>query len=216
MDGLRTDFMVTVPPAAEPVTLAEARAYTRVDFTNDDTLISALISQCREAAEQATGKGFALQTIQIQYTMPMLNSNTLSGASLLYEQDFYQYNESLGANPYSPAPFILKMPLSPLQGVSLFEYRITAFEPWQTWPAQVAGVNNYTLDTISIPGMVYLQYPPPAYQYRLTCTVGYSVLPQDLKQALIELVAWKYDNREGSAIPDGIREKLLGRKTWVL
>lgn len=216
MDGLRTDFMVTVPPATEPVTLDEAHAYTRVDFTNDDTLIAGLISQCREAAEQAVGKGFAPQTIQVQYTMPIFNGNTLSGASLLYDQDFYQYNESLGANPYSPAPFILKIPLSPLQGVSLFEYRITAFDQWQTWPAEQDGVANYTLDTITIPGLVYLQYPPPAYQYRLTCTVGYTTLPQDLKQALIELVAWKYDNREGPAIPDGIVDKLLGRKTWTL
>lgn len=223
MDSLRVDYAVIVPPVSEPLSVNDLRSlttgsYLRVDFGDDDAVLSALISQCRMLAEQATGKSFATQTIQAQYTMPQLAGDTLSGAQLLYDQDFYQYNESLGANPFSPAPFILKIPLPPLQSVGLFEYRITAFSPWQTWPQlQDDGVTaNYQVDTLPYPGVVYLQYPPPAYQYRLTCSVGYTSLPFDLKQTLMELVAWKYDNREGDSIPDGIMNALMGRKTWVL
>jgi hypothetical protein len=187
-----------------------------VDFTDDDTVLAGLITQCRMIAEQVTGKAFAPQTIQAQYTMPQINGNTLSGASLLYEQDFYQYNESLGANPFSPAPFVLTIPMAPLVDVSLFEYRTTAFNAWQTWPATVSGVNNYTVDTLPTPGLVYLQYPPPAYQYRLTCSVGYTVLPADLKLALLQFIAWKYENRLGEAMPDEIQNALLGNKTWIV
>lgn len=38
-------------PASEPITLAEAKAHCRVDITDDDTLISALIVTAREYCE---------------------------------------------------------------------------------------------------------------------------------------------------------------------
>src|SRR6266568_4130815 len=221
MDSLKLDWQVTVPPTTEPVTLSDLRSattgsYLRVDFTDDDTVLSALISECRSEAERITGKSFALQTIQAQFTMPQINAGSLTGPQLLYEQDFYQYNESLGANPFSPAPFILPMPQPPLVAVSLFEYRITAFAAWQTWPALVGSTPNYVADNLPMPGVVYLQYPPPAYQYRLTFTCGYSTLPPDLKLALLQFIAWKYEKRIGEDMPAEIQSQFMGNKVWVL
>jgi hypothetical protein len=220
-DSLKLDWQVTVPVSVEPVTLNDLRSattgsYLRVDFTDDDTVLSALITQCRADAERMTGKAFAPQTIQAMWTMPQISGNNLAGARLLYDQDFYQYNESLGANPYSPAPFILPMPQPPLTAVSLFEYRITAFAAWQTWPALVGTTPNYVVDTLPTPGVVYLQYPPPAYQYRLTYTCGYTTLPQELKLMLLQYIAWKYENRIGEDKSDELRLIFLGRKSWVL
>ncbi len=221
MDSLKVDWQVTVPPTVEPVLIADLRStstgsYLRVDFTDDDAVLTALISQCRLIAEQITSLSFAPQTIQAMWTMPQISGNNLSGAKLLYDQDFYQYNESLGANPYSPAPFILPMPQPPLVAVSLFEYRITAFAAWQTWPQSVNGVPNYVVDTLPTPGVVYLQYPPPAYQYRLTFTAGYTTLPLDLKLALMQFIAWKYENRVGEDMPAEIQNQFMGNKVWVL
>src|SRR5258708_36040846 len=202
-DSLKLDWQVTVPVATEPVSLPDLRAvstgsYLRVDFTDDDTVLTALISQCRADAERMTGKAFAPQTIQAIWTMPLVNAGSLSGFKLLYDQDFYQYNESLGANPFSPAPFVLSFPQPPLVAVSLFEYRITVFNPWQTWPATVGSppVNNYTVETLPIPGVVYLQYPPPAYQYRLTFTFGYTTLPPELKLMLFQYIALNKKSRK--------------------
>jgi len=221
MDSLKLDWQVTVPVAVEPVQLPDLRSlvtgsYLRVDFSDDDTLLTALISQCRADAERLTGKSFAPQTLQAQWTMPQINAGSLTGPGLLYDQDFYQYNESLGANPFSPAPFILPMPQPPLVAVSLFEYRQTAFAAWQTWPQSVSGVSQYVVDTLPIPGVVYLQYPPPAYQYRLTYTAGYTTLPPELKLLLLQYIAWKYENRLGEDKSDELRNIFVGRKTWVL
>src|SRR5258708_2231869 len=220
-DALKLDWQVTVPPTVEPLSLLELRStttgsYLRVDFTDDDLVLSSLISQCRADAERMTGKAFAPQTIQAMWTMPQISGNNLAGAKLLYDQDFYNYNESLGANPYSPAPFILPLPQPPLVAVSLFEYRITAFNAWQTCPALVGTTPNYVVDTLPMPGVVYLQYPPPAYQYRLTYTCGYSTLPPELKLALLQYIASKHENRLGEDKSDELRLIFMGRKTWVL
>jgi hypothetical protein len=220
-DALKMDWQVTVPPQVEPVGLSDLMStttgsYLRVDFADDNSVLLFLMQQCRADAERMTGKAFAPQTIQVMYTMPQLSGNSLSADKLLYDQDFYQYNESLGANPYSPAPFILTLPMPPLVAVSLFEYRINAFANWQTWPATVAGINQYVVDTLPIPGLVYLQYPPPAYQYRLTYTCGYTTLPPDLKLMLLQYIAWKYENRIGEDKGDELRNIFLGRKSWVL
>src|SRR5258708_13308845 len=160
-DSLKLDWQVTVPPTVEPVVLADLRStstgsYLRVDFADDDTVLNALITQCRADAERMTGKAFAPQTIQAMWTMPQRSGNSLSADKLLYDQDFYNYNESLVANPYSPAPFILTLPQPPLVAVSLFEYRITAFAAWQTRPQSWSGVPNYVFAPLPTPGVAYL------------------------------------------------------------
>ncbi len=216
MDSLKMDFAVQTFTGPEPITVQDLKPYLRVDFSDDDVLLAGLISSCRMLAEAITLLSFAPQTIQAIWTMPQINAGSLTGPKLLYEQDFYQYNESLGANPYSPAPFMLSMPQPPLVSVTTFEYRITAFAAWTTWPQTVSGVANYVVDTLPSPGVVYLQYPPPAYQYRLTYVAGYTTLPPDLRLGLLQYCAWKYDNRQGEVPPSEIMDLFMGNRVWVL
>lgn len=51
-----------MPPAAEPVTLDEAKAHLRVSTDDENTLIVRLISAARLAAEAHTGRAFVTQT----------------------------------------------------------------------------------------------------------------------------------------------------------
>jgi uncharacterized membrane protein YkvA (DUF1232 family) len=186
----------------------------RVDFTDDDAVLAVLISACRAKAEQITSKSWAPQTIQAMFTLPQTaQPGTLSGSQI----DDWYFNESLGSSPWSlMSPIGLKLPQPPLTAVSLFEYRETAFSTWKTWPATSGSATNWVADTLPTPGLVYLQSPPAAYQYRLTYTAGYSVLPPDLKPALMQLIAWKYENRLGENPPEEICSALMGAKNWSL
>ena len=52
----------TIQPASEPITLIEAKAHLRVDHTDDDAYITALIKAARGSAEAFTQSSFFTQT----------------------------------------------------------------------------------------------------------------------------------------------------------
>ena len=51
--------------SALAVSLVEAKAHLRVDTSDDDTLITAMITAATEAAEQATGRAIMPQTLEL-------------------------------------------------------------------------------------------------------------------------------------------------------
>lgn len=54
---------VTTAPAAEPITLAEAKAHLRIDDTASDTILALYIQAAREHCEEITGLAFVNRTI---------------------------------------------------------------------------------------------------------------------------------------------------------
>ena len=56
-------WKVSTAPSSEPITLAEAKLYLRVDTTADDALITALITAARETVERYTSRALVTQTI---------------------------------------------------------------------------------------------------------------------------------------------------------
>lgn len=50
--------------ATEPITLAEARTYLKVDYSDEDSLITMIISGVREQVEAFTGLGIVARTIE--------------------------------------------------------------------------------------------------------------------------------------------------------
>jgi uncharacterized phiE125 gp8 family phage protein len=53
---------IITPPAVDPVTLDEAKAYLKVDTSDDDALIGSLIEAARARAEWHTGRAFVTQS----------------------------------------------------------------------------------------------------------------------------------------------------------
>lgn len=56
------NLVLVTPPAAEPISLEEAKLHLRVDHEEEDGLISDLIVAAREWCEQAAGRSFVTQT----------------------------------------------------------------------------------------------------------------------------------------------------------
>lgn len=56
-------YSVVTPAASEPITLTEAKNFLRVDGSDDDVLIGALISAAREMCEQYTRRILVTTTI---------------------------------------------------------------------------------------------------------------------------------------------------------
>ncbi|MHB8077433.1 head-tail connector protein [Desulfosporosinus fructosivorans] len=59
------NLIVITPPAAEPLTLTEAKQHLRVDGSADDTLITSLIKQAREWCEDYQGKKYITQILEL-------------------------------------------------------------------------------------------------------------------------------------------------------
>lgn len=55
-------LLLNAAPSVEPVTTAEAKTHLRVEDTDSDTLIGALITAAREQAEHETGRALMAQT----------------------------------------------------------------------------------------------------------------------------------------------------------
>lgn len=68
---------LTVPRAAQPVTLAEAKLHLRVDSSDEDALISALIVAATDDAEHLMGR--AVLTQRWQLTLDAFNAPPPSG-----------------------------------------------------------------------------------------------------------------------------------------
>lgn len=68
MNGSMPSVRVITPPAAEPVSLAEARLWCRVDDddTTQDAMILMLIGAMRRYAEDITGRAFVRRTLQLR------------------------------------------------------------------------------------------------------------------------------------------------------
>jgi uncharacterized phiE125 gp8 family phage protein len=57
--------ILLTPPAAEPLSLAEAKAWLRVDHDDDDALIAALVASARIHIEKETRRALIAQTWRI-------------------------------------------------------------------------------------------------------------------------------------------------------
>lgn len=125
-------MQLITPPAAEPVSLAEAKLHLRVDFDDDDALIQALISAARQAAEMLTQR----QLVTARWRMVL---DSFPGPSLMCVP--------VGQTFTLPGHAIL-IPKSPLQSVVEIRYLDMA------GVSQVMPSAHYTVDKACEPGRI--------------------------------------------------------------
>lgn len=186
-------YTVTVPPVNEPISLAAAKRFLRVDWNDDDDLIADLISAAREAFEKRLGRSLGTQTIQAVSYLPDLVMAPLSGVI---------------GETYS---YAIELPQPPLQSVSLVEIE----KQISQWTALVV-TDDYLVDADSsnTPRVflaasalanwaVSLTYPGQKPRVRVTYTAGYGAeadsVPHHMRATLRRLVAYAYEHRDDMA-----------------
>lgn len=183
-------------PAAEPVTLSEAKAHLRVDHTEEDALISALIQASRIYCEQFTARAFITQTwelvldtfptSEIQIPLPPLQSVTSvkydggDGVEVTLATD--QYEVDTVNQPGWIVPVTTGWPTSVWEGINSVRVRYVAgYDPGTDSPIDLA-----------------------------------ANVPQSLKAAMLLYIGQLYDQREDivvgtvvNRVPTGGIEHLL-------
>jgi uncharacterized phiE125 gp8 family phage protein len=176
------------PPAAEPVTLAEAKAHLKADVTDDDALITSLIAAARARAEWHTGRAFVTQSWVL-----WLDAWPSRGT-----------DDGLPPALSSVPPLPIEIPLPPLQAVT----SITTYALDDTASVLDAGV--YQVDAAGEPARVTLKFgvtPPVGLRainaVAIAFDAGYgdgeSDVPFAIRQAILEIVADLYVNRGDAA-----------------
>jgi hypothetical protein len=161
----------TAPPAAEPITLARAKNYLRLDmsFTGDDQHISSLISAAREHAERITGKALAQGTFrQVLDSFPYYTDTIQS--QLAFPPSYYSlpmYSTTLWN--YSQMIKLFYPPVISVQQIRFIGSDGNA----DTLQQDV----DFVLDRLTNPARIFPipgQYWPPAYYTPNSCEIDFT------------------------------------------
>ena len=93
---------------AEPVTLEELKAFARVDFADDDTLITSLGIAAREFIEQATGRDYS----SAEAVVPEKAKIAIQSLAA----HWYEFREPVIASAVTTVPMHVKSLIAQLRG----------------------------------------------------------------------------------------------------
>ncbi len=157
------------PPTIEPVTLAEARAHARVDDTADNSLVSALITAARRAAEAYTRRALITQSWAMYLDQaPTENYFELPKAPLVGISSIVTYSDADAPTTFASSNYYVDLISKPGRVV----LRSTA-----TWPTFTRVSNGFVVNFVAGYG-----------------ATG-SDVPADIRQAILMIVSHLYENR---------------------
>ncbi len=195
-----TGLHLVSAPAVEPITLAQAKEWLRVDAgdSSQDSTLSDLITGAREVAELKTGRQLITATWnQTLDRFPGLMDSVAGGGG---GGGAYQYATVNDWYWTGNDPRTIRLLRSPLQAVVSLKYLDT------TNVVQTVDPSLYLVDGVSDPARItpaYGQIWPVARYQNAAVTVqftsGYgadgSAVPSRIKQAIRLLIGWDYENR---------------------
>lgn len=172
-------FAVTTGPASEPITAAEVKLQTKVDYTAEDSLITIQIQAVREYVEKKLGIALLPQTVT-----EMLSA----------------FPEASRLNPYRA----IRLKRYPLRGITSIQYKDEDGAS-QTLASSEYVTDATGADTTPFLAPAYEKEWPDTYNefgaITITYTAGYddaASVPAQIKQAMLLIVADWFDNRENS------------------
>lgn len=187
---------VVSAPATEPVSLTEAKAWLKVDTSDDDTLITELIQVAREAAENYTRRAFVTQTLKLTLDrFPIYRGNGR------FEQDgIFEVSVPYALGADSGQIFL---PRAPIQSVT----SIVTYDDDNN--SSTVSTSIYRLDAVA--DRVFLNesqtWPTDLRDYaaiEVTYVAGYgaaSAVPASIKAAIKMHILRMYDGRTVCDMP---------------
>lgn len=166
----------TVDPATEPVSLTEAKDHLRVEFADDDTLISSLIGTARMYCERWHHRAYITQSFKLtldcfpsKRSIVLLRPPIQSVSSITY-YDQNGVQQTLDSSKYS------------VDTVS--EPGRVCLAPGESdWPSTQADRKGDTVEITFVAG-----YGDP------------EDVPQDIRTAVLMMLGHLYENREASSV----------------
>lgn len=195
----RSTVTIVTPPASYPITLAEAKAWLKVDVNDDDALITDLIVCATEAAEMEMRRALITQTRRLSLDTPFSSLDSELGDGV-YDLPVSALNGVLCSD--------IELPYAPLQSVT----SVTTYDIGNT--GTVFPSSNYIVDTsasrISLNATSY--WPTGLRRYK-SCEVvyvcGYGAaanVPSPIKFGIRQHVMQMYDGRMVCEMPAMCKE----------
>jgi hypothetical protein len=209
------------PPAVEPVTLALAKQYLRVEISDDDNLVPILIQAARETCETIVNRTFVQTTRQLEldyfppFTSSWVNTNILPALQFGVAA---AGGRSLWINLEAGA---IRLPMPPLIAVTSIGYTDINGNPQTINPADPTKVivSPGTPGQIAPAfGTIFPLTRPQLSAVQIQYTAGYSadasLVPASVVMAILALTAEYYEHRsEPGECPEWI-ERSLNNVNW--
>lgn len=198
-------------PTEEPITVDEAKAQTRVTWSNEDAIFPGMIQTAREMCEEDLGIALLQQTLE--QTMDCFPRNNLS-----VQLPHFRTGNLYNGHHFSHEDNEIRVSRPPLRSVTSVTYYDAAGTPTVWDPLE------YLVDTDSFPGRIvpksYKWWPAlvplqPVNGVRIQFVAGWSdptLIPSRLKSGMLLIIGSLYKNREaevsGPALAASVAAKL--------
>lgn len=179
-----------VEPTVEPLTLAEAKLQCKVEFTDDDTLISLLISAARDYAEKRIEQSLCTQTLQL--TLDSFPAPSLMGVPF--------------GRGYSIPRHAILLERPPVQSITSIQYldmqNVLQTMPTSDYVDATLGGTQRVDDVVRITpvfGKIWPITMPQINSVRVRYVAGFGtadLVPPNIRAWMKLRVAALYENRE--------------------
>lgn len=199
---MRRSVSLVTGPAAEPLILNEVKEWLKIDGTDEDALLAALITAACQAAEQFLRRAIISQTLKLTVDLAQNGLMDRLGEGV--------YDLPVTAI-YGGLPRVVQLPRPPILSVaSVVTYDTSGasstFDPTNYY-VDTAGSRLVLYDSASWPTNLR-----PVAACEITYVAGYgttsSAVPQPIKSAMLMHIQRMYDGRIVCDMPEGCQQLL--------
>lgn len=185
---MRPQYSIVSDVSTEPVSYADAAAHLRVDSTDDQAYVTALVSVAREYIDSVTNRNSANKTWKVTATEwgDLFADSERSPVSFI--------DPKKGLRGWTDSPYVIPLDRFPLVLVSSVKYYAPNAVSLTTMSA-----SDYRVVTAAEPGLIQLLDSPPSVDDRVDAIeiefVAGGTASEVHKHAIKLMVANLYENR---------------------